>query len=688
MDYCEWLKNAPFIRYVGPAVPWGECLSCYGTHLGVHHPIVPQGSTKNGPDPTDDWHVYAGIPYAHIGWAQICECVGDPLAAVGCLVDGKPVLGKVLLSARDRYTLDVYPHKFDCDVTCQDIQFASELTYADPSTLFLRCRITLPDDSAKSIQPVILGRQPGDIRSAGFAWPGNPLRIEREAIGGHDKAKHIFIRPSFDVENIGFSVEGMGDALLEALHHTPKDRFAWVRNTFAYAMVGKPIDPKGRTLEFYVAIGVSLDKNEAQACLDKAIDDPDSVEPAARAWFNDYFAQAEPPTKELTELEKKYYYGSIWVSRHNEFRPLGRFTRPHWLHSRGAFGGWGSSYFAADAGYMTIQLRDIDTDLAKQPILQLLDYQFEDGRVVNMDSASLRVPQAGSILMTLASLFVYDRDGDIEFLKTIYEPLKKVNQWWFNCRDINRNGIVESNDSGESGHDNNIVFMDICGPVEDVNCNSLLNVDLRCLAWIAEKLGRGNEAAPLRAHAEEHAKKMLATFYDEPSGLFFNRLADGELITIKSLHSCFFPMFAKIVDADLARKTIREHLMNENEFFTPAPFPDVARDEYFYSQGRHTGTTWMHLNLLMLVGMTNYGFKHEAEEVRRRIINYISRSNSFWQYFDPEGGGFCFTNMGRNHRWPNVSWAAAAYQAIVLRRYEDLAGIIDRVSGFAPKQNG
>ena len=151
MDYCQWLKNAPFLRYVGPAAPWGECLSCYGSHLGVHHPIVSHGSTKNGPDPGDDWRVYAGIPHVHILWAQIGETVGDPLAAIGCLIDGRPVIGRCLLSATDRFTLDFYPHKLVTNISCDGIDFHTQVIFADHSTLLLKCRIAVTRDDVQRI---------------------------------------------------------------------------------------------------------------------------------------------------------------------------------------------------------------------------------------------------------------------------------------------------------------------------------------------------------------------------------------------------------------------------------------------------------------------------------------------------------------------------------------------------------
>ena len=136
----------------------------------------------------------------------------------------------------------------------------------------------------------------------------------------------------------------------------------------------------------------------------------------------------------------------------------------------------------------------------------------------------------------------------------------------------------------------------------------------------------------------------------------------------------FFPILAGLADEQLARRTIERYLINGDEFFTPAPFPDVARSEMYFNKGRHTGTTFLHWSLMGLVILSRYGYKEEAEEARRRIITFVTRSRTFWQYWCPDGGGFDFMDMGGNHRAANVTWAAC-YKPIVRREYERFAEI-------------
>ena len=681
MDYCEWLRNSSFLTYVGPDEPWGENLACFGTHLETHHALLHRPAGKKGFHSQDvDPYLYSGVPYV----SSIIDLelkLGNPLGTFGIYTGGSVIIGRVLKCATNRFSLEFYPHMMQTNMSLESWTADTLLTYSDSRTLFARVTLTNEEGEKKSVVPFFAGRIYPGFQGYGIKEVDH-LSLKLVPAGKYPFS-HICIKPGFNIAGHGFSTDGFAGAVLNSPGGKGEACFTWASNALFYAVTGVEctIDP-GAGMSFDLRISVSGNRMESECGVrDRRTADP--VEKASRAWYNEYFSKAPEPPEDLSEIERKYYYGSFWVQRHNEYEPRGDFKYTHWLHSRGFYGRYTDRLFAADLPFLTWQQREIDPELAKCEILEAVHRQTAEGRIGVMGSGDVGRTQSFASLSTFAALSVYERDGDKSFLETIYSPLVRYHEWWFREKDMNMNGIVEVADSLEAANDNNVVYMDMLGPIEAVDLNCFLYVDRLSLARVAEILGNGKESGGWQDRASELREKIVGHFFDEESGMYWNRLvSSGEFVRIKSIHNTIMPLWANIPDEKTAERILREYVLNENCFYTRFPFPDVSRDEIYYSSARHTGTTWPHLALFVLQALCNYGLAREAEEARRRIIENVARSRRFWQYWDPEGGGFEFREMGPDHRCANVSWTAAGITEIILRRYEELSGLLKRISDF------
>ena len=77
-------------------------------------------------------------------------------------------------------------------------------------------------------------------------------------------------------------------------------------------------------------------------------------------------------------------------------------------------------------------------------------------------------------------------DGDREFLEEIYEPIVRVNTWWFEKNDLDGNGLCEYQHPFSSGLDDSPLWDDGM-PVESPDLNTYLFLQQEALGRMAQR---------------------------------------------------------------------------------------------------------------------------------------------------------------------------------------------------------
>jgi hypothetical protein len=253
--------------------------------------------------------------------------------------------------------------------------------------------------------------------------------------------------------------------------------------------------------------------------------------------------------------------------------------------------------------------------------------------------------------------------GSYEWLRARdYDRLRKYVDRWF-AYDEDHNGLPTWNSSDASGMDNQLSrsgdldsYFD-----EGVDLACYLYRELEAMAIISGKLGKTKEQAEYQEHARQLAKLINDVFWDEKDGFYYDRNEKtGERIRVKSVAG-FFPLWAGVASPEQARRLVREHLMNEKEFWIAYPVPTYAKTEPDFYEGtlkgecNWRGNTWIPSNYMIFHGLMHYGFGKEARELAEKTAAMALDKNAVTrEYYDSETG----QGYGMNPFW---GWSSLAY---------------------------
>jgi putative isomerase len=173
------------------------------------------------------------------------------------------------------------------------------------------------------------------------------------------------------------------------------------------------------------------------------------------------------------------------------------------------------------------------------------------------------------------------------------------------------------------------------------------------MAIIARGLNMPEDVKQYNEHADSLIQLMSANFWDDSDGMYYDRNEKtGKLVKVKSA-TCFTPLFAGAVPTDRAKRTIREHLLNEKEFWLSYPVASYAKTEPDYYQGSHNecnwrGPSWAPTNYMIFQGLQRYGYHAEAKVLANRLLDMALIKNPVLrEYYDAETG----LGIGQTRFW-------------------------------------
>jgi hypothetical protein len=212
---------------------------------------------------------------------------------------------------------------------------------------------------------------------------------------------------------------------------------------------------------------------------------------------------------------------------------------------------------------------------------EFLDRQQPDG-YVNRSLIKQRDRQHFKpFLAQLAVLGSRQNKNDYEWVRgNYYERLGKYLTKWFSY-DGDKNGLPVWNSADAAGTDNQWSRGGALGAfeIEGVDPASYLVRELRAMAAMAHQLGLAGDVKRYNDEAGRLIKVMNATFWDEADGMYYDRNEKtGKLVKVKSA-TCFMPLFAGAATPDRAGRMVRQHLLNEKEFWLAYPVASYAKTE-------------------------------------------------------------------------------------------------------------
>jgi hypothetical protein len=377
-------------------------------------------------------------------------------------------------------------------------------------------------------------------------------------------------------------------------------------------------------------------------------------------------------------------------------------------------------FLAANSAVMGALAASLEhKELAQSTFKGIFAEAFPDGRVPNIAGpVGISTDRSEDMYAAYSAWRIYRQWGDKEFLRTIYEPVKRWHDWWFAdrgdgqpWRDGNKNGLLElgsnaspfhapqpprhSEEYGkhhqgamwESGYDDNpswghyekgpavhppqyrgesgvdYIFRTGTLNLDTVLNNSLWAINADALARMARELGYEEDARRFSNQHREISSRINARLWDENRGIYADRLWDegGGRFSSRKTPMMFYLMAAGVASPEQARRLVKEHLLNPKEFWGPYVLPTVSRDDPTYPEQYYwRGAIWPPMNYFTYEGLKRYGFDEEAAELVRKTyemvkLNWDRDGGLYENYISINGLG----NPWKGQTTLHYSWSAS-----------------------------
>jgi putative isomerase len=420
--------------------------------------------------------------------------------------------------------------------------------------------------------------------------------------------------------------------------------FKAIRN-LAYATNGQVVrnqitpDAGGYTVEFIVGAGDDC------AVLLAVAEDPDlSFDPvpfsvsctAAEARWREWFSRV-PPVDERYRLTYAYAW---WIMANNLISPQGRVAYEAMTPSKINYVG----LWLWDSAMHALAYRHVDTELARNQIRAMLACQLDDGMVPDAVYDEGVVAEIGHPIqaevtkppiLAWAALKLHETDPDLEFLQDIYVPLVRWNAWWFSMNDDDVDGLAQYNHPYSSGLDDSPLW-DHGMPVESPDLNTYLCVQMGSLAVMAEALGMGAEGAMWRRRAAAIVRRMVESFWDDETGLFY-ALRDEQPIPVVTPFS-LYPLWTGQLPDDI-RARLLDHLTNPDMFWGEYVLPTVARNDPNYDpETMWRGPVWANINYFFIEALRQVGEYDIARALRDKTLELVMSQPGMYEYYNSQTG--------------------------------------------------
>ncbi len=341
-------------------------------------------------------------------------------------------------------------------------------------------------------------------------------------------------------------------------------------------------------------------------------------------------------------LTRQYYY-AWWCMASGLVSPRFFATRESMIPSKT----WYVGIWHWDAFFHALAYRHVDARLAEDQLRILIDHQRADGMIPDavhdegvvfefaLPNSTRTAEVTKPPLLAWTALKLYAASGNLDFLHEIYEPLTRLNNWWFEHNDDDHDGVVQYNHPYSSGLDDSPLW-DEGTPIESPDINTYLVMQMDEMARIAELIGATRDVPLWRERAASLTERIIAHFWDESAGLF-RATKDGRPLLTTTLFN-LFPLLTRRLPQAMNDRLVA-HLTAPQEFWPPYPLPTVSMaDPAFDPNQMWRGPTWVNINYLFIEGLRALGYETAARELRRRTLTLLTRQPDIYEYYNPLDG--------------------------------------------------
>lgn len=294
--------------------------------------------------------------------------------------------------------------------------------------------------------------------------------------------------------------------------------------------------------------------------------------------------------------------------------------------------------FGRDSIITSLELLHYFPDYSKNTLKALSKLQGAKGQIIheNVSKKQLetRWDSLDSTPLFLILVFEYfKKTDDFVFLKKIFPHVEKALSWISLFGDHNKDKFMEyyKNSKGLAHHcwkdsKDGIIFEDGSYPDYPVACVEVQGYLYRAYLDISEiyKLfGDLKNSSRYSLKAKELKKKFNKVFWIKENG-FFALAIDGHKKPIKTISSNVgHALWSGIIDRSKIERVVQRML--KKDIFTKYGLRTLSdKMANFDPKSYHNGSIWPFDNWFFAEGLERYGYRKEADKVRRSVLLAIS----------------------------------------------------------------
>ena len=279
--------------------------------------------------------------------------------------------------------------------------------------------------------------------------------------------------------------------------------------------------------------------------------------------------------------------------------------------------------------------------------------------LVTTDTGPGSITNTNITLPVLAweALQIYYSCKDKQFLKESFEAGIKNDDWWWsksNRRDHDKcQGMFFWKNHWESVRDDSdLITWTTTNGVENqcsVDINAYIIANDHALYEMAVELGDAR-AYLFQSRASHLTQLMNTLMWNEEDSFYYGISKYGGQVRVKDIGG-LMPLYAEVPSKEQAKKIVQKHLLPGGDFHTKFGLPSLGKREAGYgSSNRWKGGMWPSLTLLIVKGLSDYGYINEAQHITNPLVKKLASegTTNYWEFYDAETGA---PSHAQNYIW-------------------------------------
>ncbi len=283
------------------------------------------------------------------------------------------------------------------------------------------------------------------------------------------------------------------------------------------------------------------------------------------------------------------------------------------------------------------------------PGIQSLDNfyctQLEDGEIVReVDEADGQPSHFGTSqpgtphslnhpILAWAEIESYKITGDKKRLEMVYEPLVKYYYSYDKIKEP-KSGLYLV--SWASMDNSPRLGTTLCA----IDTSSEVAMFARNLSFIANELGKKEDAKKFTKEADTLSAKINKLLWDSEKGFYFDWAKTGKINDVWTIAG-YWPMLAKVADKQQAAKLVK-NLLDPEKFARKHMVPTTPANQKGYNpKGDYwKGSVWAPTNTMVIRGLENYNYNDIAYKVAMNhlgnVVKYFEKTGTVWENYAPD----------------------------------------------------